>query len=101
MFLMVTNSIIFWTTIGGLLNEYIFFGFILCFTTVLWSLWAVYKHIDGGEFKSFRIIIITQIYLVTQVYIFLGISAFGLGPKVTFVVFCLLMLIWTLLCLMK
>ena len=95
MFLMVTNSTILWTTIGGLLGKYIFFGFILCFTTVLWSLWAVNMH----ETNEFKIIIILQVYLVAQVYIFLGISAFGLGPKSTLFVFCLLLIVFlTCLC---
>ena len=84
MLVIVTNSIILWTTIGGLVSRYIFSGIGLCFVNVYVSLCAFPKLVKGkaGAIGA----IITLAYVNTHVYVVVGIMMGFFTELTTFLV---------------
>jgi hypothetical protein len=79
MFMMVINSIFLWTMIAGLLGRYVFFGLVFCFCTNYWSL----KIVDSTLRTQHKpILIAAQVYVVTQVYGFLGVMTYIVGVDI-------------------
>ena len=72
MLLMVLNSIILWTMIGGLVSGYIFSGIVLCFVNVYVSLSGFSKMVKKGNSSAIGVIM-TLAYINTHVYVLVGI----------------------------
>ena len=78
MLVIVFNSFLLWTIIGGLLGGYILVGILLCFITIDWSIKAVDWHTSKNPSATIALIL-TQAYAITQVYAFLAILIFAIG----------------------
>jgi len=74
MFLAALNSVILWTIIGGLMGGYSLYGLLICFLTVFWTHHVVEWRMETGS-ASEASIVLTQAYLVTSIYVFIGLSA--------------------------
>ena len=78
MLVIVFNSVLLWTIIGGLLGGYIFVGVFLCFITIDWSIKVVDWYASKNPSATLALIL-TQAYAITQVYAFLAILIYAIG----------------------